>query len=624
MNYYRLMILALMFPITSSGAGLADLLDFEPPSRIVLERDEDGKMRPVAGSPGPEALFQEASSGAPRRILIGLRTPFGADEVNLYGPDGPELYREYAQQARREFLNELYRHHPELDELLIEELEEIPYLALFPTEARLDFVLHYPDVISVNTESGGEPQLNATIPFVGADTAHGLGHDGTWQTIAIIDTGVDRTHPMFSGKVVSEACYSSTAYSPQGNLCRAGSYGSTGPNTGGACTLERDPCTAPYICDTGELHCHPGHGSHVAGIAAGRAVFPGGGVPSLKGVAHGAHVISLMPLSFVESTALCGAIGQCIYYLETSVAAALNRVYALRNTHNISAVNLSLMLSGFPFDYSASTCDSSWPAVRDAVALLRNAGIQVYAASGNAGGQGGYQNKIGPPACLSKVISVAATHRNADVFAYYANAAGILDILAPGGDGAAWDPTTPTCRDTGTLTDGIWSAYFQTNCADDYFRDVGTSMATPHASGAHALLRSRYPQASETAISDWMVASGVPVSFWQAGVNYTKPRIDLAAAMTPPPAPASGPPAGVVNWLLCFGHNEVFWDTVPGAVSEYHLQGVTSNWMYYRGSLTNQLIHVSQTEHLRVRACSTVSCGPWTTIGQATYQPVCH
>ncbi len=31
MNYYRLIFLALMFPITTSGAEAVDLLDFEPP-----------------------------------------------------------------------------------------------------------------------------------------------------------------------------------------------------------------------------------------------------------------------------------------------------------------------------------------------------------------------------------------------------------------------------------------------------------------------------------------------------------------------------------------------------------------------------------------------------------------
>ena len=31
-----------------------------------------------------------------------------------------------------------------------------------------------------------------------------------------------------------------------------------------------------------------------------------------------------------------------------------------------------------------------------------------------------------------------------------------------------------------------------------------------------------------------------------------------------------------------------------------------------------------QTKDLRVRACNMVSCGPWVTIGQANYQPICH
>ena len=106
-----------------------------------------------------------------------------------------------------------------------------------------------------------------------------------------------------------------------------------------------------------------------------------------------------------------------------------------------------------------------------------------------------------------------------------------------------------TCRDEETLTDGIWSAYFQTNCGDEYFRDAGTSMATPHAAGAHALLRDKYPQASETAISDWLAASGETVSFTQNSVNYSKPRIDLDAAMTPPTAPGSGPASGTVSWF---------------------------------------------------------------------------
>lgn len=597
----------------SSHSGLvwaADATGEELPApRIVLARDAEGRLQPVGESDGFDALYEELRHGAPRRLLIGLRTPFGPDEINLHGPTGSELYYQNAQKARARFLEDLQSFQPDRDNRGEEELPELPYLVLFPDETLLDFIFDHKNVVSVNTESGGKPQLNETIPFIGADEAHSQGYGGTWQAIAVIDTGVDRTHPMLSGKVVSEACYSSTAYSPSGNICRAGSYGSTVINSGGPCALEPQ--------------CSPGHGSHVSGIASGSSVPAGGGVPALKGVANDADIISLMALSYVNSPTLCVSSQDCVYYLEASVVSALNRVYALRTSYPIAAVNLSLILTVSASDYSSSTCDGSWTAVRDAVALLNSAGIQVYGASGNAGGYTAFQNKIGPPACLSKVVSVAATAKDTDSFAGYSNAAGILDALAPGAL-STQDPGTSTCRDPFVLYKGIWSAYFQTNCSDRYLRDAGTSMAAPHAAGAHAVLRDRYPGATATALSDWLLASGHPVGFSQGGSSYTKPRIDLDAAMTPPPAPSSGPSGGSVSWFACFGQNMASWNAVSGSVSEYQLQGINSNWTYYGGPATSQFVNVTQTENLRVRACNTVSCGPWTTIGQATYQPCCY
>ncbi len=565
----------------------------------------------------------ESELTGPRRLIIGLETPFGPDEINLYGPEGPELYRQFAQQARAEFLLDLAAHWPESTD--IEELGELPYLVLFADESLLNFILEHPSVVSVNTESAGRPSLDESIPFIGADTAHGLGYDAAGQVVAIIDTGVDRHHPMFSGKVVSEACYSSAAYSSVGSICRAGSYGSTGTDTGGPCTMERTPCNIdPSACGaSGPLDCAAGHGSHVAGIALGSSVTPGSPVPSLIGVANSADVISLMPLSHVDSPGMCDGQIECVRFLEASVAAALNRVYALRNSYSISSVNLSLHLSTSAGDFSASNCDNDWPLVRDAVALLNSAGIRAYAATGNGGNFTNFQNKIGPPACLSQVVSVAATARDSHDFASYSNAAPILDILAPGGLDTL--SSGATCLHTQTFVDGVWSAYFQTGCNDDYVQAAGTSMASPHAAGAHAVLKHRYPHVTATALSDWLAASGQSLSFSQGGTNYTRPRIDLAAAMTPPAAPSSGPSSGSVNWLSCYGFNNAIWDTVAGNVTEYHLQGVSSTWMYYQGPNTSaHLISVSQTEDLRVRACNMVSCGPWATIGQATYQPICH
>ncbi len=344
---------------------------------------------------------------------------------------------------------------------------------------------------------------------------------------------------------------------------------------------------------------------------------------------------SIMPLSHVENVSICGTDNTpCVAFLEFSVAAALNRVYALRHTHSVSSVNLSLLLSEFWWNFTSAVCDTNWPAVRDAVNLLTGAGIRVYGASGNLGSRTGFGNKIAPPSCIDNVISVGATSKNSHDFAPYSNVSGILDLLAPGGLTGLDDRDFEvlTCPRPFWLFRGILSAHYQFNCSDDYYQTAGTSMASPHAAGAHLVLQSRYPTASARAISDWMIASGTPISFSQitwnddpsTNIHYTKPRLNLAAAMAPPTAPASGPASGSVNWMACFGNNAATWASVPGNVTEYQLQGASSQWTYYTGTGTAALVWVSQSESLRVRACNMVACGPWTTIGHAIYQPHCH
>ena len=49
------------------------------------------------------------------------------------------------------------------------------------------------------------------MPLIKADQAAALGFTGAGQTVAILDTGVAKGHPMLKGKVVSEACYSSNS-----------------------------------------------------------------------------------------------------------------------------------------------------------------------------------------------------------------------------------------------------------------------------------------------------------------------------------------------------------------------------------------------------------------------------
>jgi hypothetical protein len=229
--------------------------------------------------------------------------------------------------------------------------------------------------------------LEQTIPIIGADVAHQLGHDGDGTAIVILDTGVDPTHPMYADRLIDEACFSA------GNDCPNGLSEMFGPG-------------AAIPCAIGGC----GHGTRVAGIALGEE--PGG---SLVGVAPHADLIAIQIFSEVS--------GEPAAYA-SDILAGLQHVLALSAIYPIAAVNLSLGGSVFT---SEASCDLAVASQRLAVGLLRDAGILTVAASGNEF----FTNALTTPACLSNVIGVGSTSDD-DVVSAYSNSASFLRMLAPG------------------------------------------------------------------------------------------------------------------------------------------------------------------------------------------------
>src|SRR5262249_52279861 len=103
------------------------------------------------------------------------------------------------------------------------------------------------------------PSLPESVPLTGGDQAWAAGFDGTGTVVAILDSGVDSSHPFFAGKIVEEACYSSTTTQSL-TLCPNGQSQQIGPGAGVNCTIST---------------CW--HGTHVAGIAAGNGAAAGVG-----------------------------------------------------------------------------------------------------------------------------------------------------------------------------------------------------------------------------------------------------------------------------------------------------------------------------------------------------------
>ena len=230
------------------------------------------------------------------------------------------------------------------------------------------------------------PSLDLSIPLIRADLAHEAGEDGDGFAIAILDTGVDTTHPMLAARVLDEACFSTTGDCPNGESEMFGPGASM-------------PCR--FGCN---------HGTLVAGIAAGEDAGEG-----LVGTAPHASIIPIQIFSNIGGFA--GA-------YSSDILAGLQHVLALTAYYDIAVVNLSF---GGTLYNSEETCDRAVASQRAAIALLRNVRVATVAAAGNEH----LTNAMTTPACLSNVIGVGSS-TNSDLVSTFSNSASFLSLLAPG------------------------------------------------------------------------------------------------------------------------------------------------------------------------------------------------
>ncbi len=118
---------------------------------------------------------------------------------------------------------------------------------------------------------------------------------------------------------------------------------------------------------------------------------------------------------------------------------------------------------------------------------------------------------------LPNIISVAAINRHDQISTFSNYGATTVDVAAPGEDIYS------------TLPNGLYGS------------KSGTSMATPHVTGAIALIRSRFPDVAPLTIKDKLLTSSTKTTALNGRIIYG--RISVADAMevdTVPPAVVSG------------------------------------------------------------------------------------
>jgi subtilisin family serine protease len=315
---------------------------------------------------------------------------------------------------------------------------------------------------------------------------------GAGVAVAVLDTGVQLDHPFVKGRIVAEACFSSSSeLIGAKSLCANGGGEQIGSGAAAACDYRTvtDGCV---------------HGTHVAGIAAG-AAGDANGVP-LDGMAPDAAIVAVKVFSRFDGEDACGkGVKTCIHALTADVIKGLRYVERIAAERKIAAVNLSLGGGHF-----AGPCDDR-SAYADLIGRLRAAGIAVVAASGNEHLVG----EISQPACISGVIAVGAIKKSGEIDIAYSNTSAQVTIVAPG-------------------TEIISSA------AGSYHRLSGTSMAAPHVAGIFALLRARNAGTAIDQLVDAMKRTGKSVTDPRNNLASTVPDAE-AAMLALADGAASGP-----------------------------------------------------------------------------------
>ena len=365
-------------------------------------------------------------------------------------------------------------------------LREMGGLGMFAATvdaADLDTLANDNGVARIFEDQLARPTLDESVPLIGMEGTSGAfanGADGAGTIIAILDTGVQSSHPFVMQKVAHEACFSTTdATYGSTTVCPNGEMQQTGAGAGRNCHSTVDGCK---------------HGTHVAGIAAGKR---GAGIP-LYGVAREAKIFAIQVFSRFDNPAICGSSQPCALTFTSDQLAALDHLVSQIGVipETLAAINMSLGGGGF-----AGSCDSD--PRKAAIDILRQLRVATVIAAGN----NGFTNATSAPGCISSAVTVASSTK-LDAVSSFSNMSDVVDLIAPG---SSINSSIPI---------------------NSFIRWDGTSMAAPHVAGAFAALRSRFPTATVDQIEAALAASGLPVSDTRPSGFHVKPRIrvDLAAA----------------------------------------------------------------------------------------------
>ena len=340
----------------------------------------------------------------------------------------------------------------------------------------------------------GDPLVAGQRPYLDAIRAPQAwdGRTGAEQiTIAVVDSGVDATHPDLAARIRRNLAELPDGRDEDANGCPDDLLGCTFVSPAAA-----DPsCGYTQAAPRGGAVDDDGHGTFVAGIAAAA----GGNGIGATGIAWDARIL---PVKVLDCTAT-GRISD----------AAAGILYAAR-----SGARVIILAFGSPSDARV---------LRDAVAEATDRyGALVVASVGNEGAQ-----RVQFPAAYPRVLAVAGSGLTAPD--------GVVDYRRPAtfsNAGPEVGVYAPAVRLIAPLPTALCGHAGWTCIEPGYARASGTSFAAPLAAGAVALMMAADPSLSPALAAALLTQSAQPLAAPASGR-----LLDVAAALAREPYSAGAP-----------------------------------------------------------------------------------
>ncbi len=331
-------------------------------------------------------------------------------------------------------------------------------VAVIAPSALLQKAARLSGVTGVQQDHGLDLNLDKSKKALKVDKARaakpkGLGLTGKGVTVAVIDSGLDSSHPDLADNTKA-------TFNFEGGWLWD-SY------QDGSVSNEVAEGTAPYAA-VDEI----GHGTHVASTIGGSgaaAHLPTGSGADYSGVAPGVQLVGMKVASAAQGVVYD-------FGWEANAMAAIEYLMENNKELGVSIVHNSWGI------FEVNDPDSE-PIIQMIRAAVADGFIFVFSAGNNGPGSG----TVGWPGAMGNVITVGSTLKTAPYgMSSFSSRGPQVDVTAPGSNIVA-------ARSHGAVID-LGNGATPKQDLPFYMAISGTSMSSPHVSGVIALLKQAYPK----------------------------------------------------------------------------------------------------------------------------------